>query len=312
MSYTNRTFGAVLAAAWIFGAAGGAAAQTGGEGAFDEVVEVRPVEDGVRENALIERASAERRSRRVVADGRFLVGVRGRLERSIDDRWVMLIENGGALGIDAERMVLQPSTRLMEMGRIVSGRTRDVGFEVNGQVFLFKGENYLLPMSFDVLRVDGSGGLPVKTDDSPSAGDGLPVEATDVDSMLASLTPTERESRREEVDSGGEEEEREVKVAPLREGTMFVSRLGRLVGQSEGGWAFRIDTDADSDPDSDPPMTVLACAMLERMEAVMISRPSPPRMTVSGSVYVYQGENYLLPVMMLIEPVSEGGLVTAQ
>jgi hypothetical protein len=222
------------------------------------------------------------------------------------------IENGAELGIDAEWMVMQPSTRLMEMGRIVSGRRQSVGFEVSGQVFLFRGENYLLPMSFDVLRVEGSGGLPVKTDTLPRAGDGLAVEGTDVDSMLESLTPSENETRREKVGRGARDDEREVKVAPVREGTVFVSRLGRLVAESEGGWSFRIDSDADSDPGTDPAMTVLACAMLERMAAVVQSRPSPPRMTVSGSVYVYQGENYLLPVMLLIEPASEGGLVTAQ
>ncbi len=282
--------------------------QAEGEETFDEVVEVSPVEDGGRADELIERAAASGRKARVVADGRFLVGVRGRLERVADQQWEVVIENSAALGIDSTRMVMHPSARLMEMGRIASGRSHGVGFEINGQVFLYKGKNYLLAMSFEVLRVDSQGRLPEESEIAPAPGDGLAVEGTDVDSMLKSLSPREREVMEEGV-MGREEG---VRIAPLREGTMVVSRMGRLVSRIEGGWEFRIDADTDGGADQDPPVTVLPCAMLERIELAVESRPEATRLTVSGSVFVHQGENYLLPAMMLIEPIGEGNLVSAQ
>jgi len=85
----------------------------------------------------------------------------------------------------------------------------------------------------------------------------------------------------------------------LPEGTIIVSRAGRMVRSDVGGeWIFTFE--ADRDGHSDPPMVLMPCRNLQRMERLVEERPDATRFLVSGQVFVYYGRNYLLPTVMQV------------
>ena len=67
---------------------------------------------------------------------------------------------------------------------------------------------------------------------------------------------------------------------------------------AHGTWWFTFD--ADSSGLSDPPMVILPCLLLERMERYAARTGARTAMLLSGRVYVYEDRNYILPTMFQI------------
>lgn len=78
----------------------------------------------------------------------------------------------------------------------------------------------------------------------------------------------------------------------MREGANIVMRRGRINRDASGAWLFVFDADARGM--SDPPMTLLPCLLLERLERHYQSRGNAP-VLLSGRVFLYEDRNYLLP-----------------
>jgi len=85
--------------------------------------------------------------------------------------------------------------------------------------------------------------------------------------------------------------------ALTREGTLIVNRRGRLTRSAATGG--RIAMAFDNDPDSPGPgtMMILPCALLRSMEEVVATKGDDTAFQISGRVLVYDGQNYLLPVL---------------
>ncbi|MGQ0628161.1 MAG: hypothetical protein ACT4PL_08700 [Phycisphaerales bacterium] len=90
----------------------------------------------------------------------------------------------------------------------------------------------------------------------------------------------------------------------LREGSVLVSRRGRMVKTRAGEWAFVFDSDGTGK--ADVPMILQPCLRLAEMERIALSGQSGTgtattaeavTFTVSGQVFVYKGRNYLLPTL---------------
>ncbi|MBL1218876.1 MAG: hypothetical protein D8M59_15460 [Planctomycetes bacterium] len=80
----------------------------------------------------------------------------------------------------------------------------------------------------------------------------------------------------------------------MPEGTIIVDRAGRMVRSDIGGeWLFTFE--ADRNGKQDPPMVLMPCRRLERMEKLMEERADATVFRVSGQVFVYYDRNYLLP-----------------
>ncbi len=88
--------------------------------------------------------------------------------------------------------------------------------------------------------------------------------------------------------------------AALRaEGTMMVSRLGRLVREgSSDVWLFVFE--ADRSGQSDPPMAVLPCQALDRAATVIRDSGDRTQFLLSGRVFAYRGQNYILPTVLRV------------
>ena len=83
-----------------------------------------------------------------------------------------------------------------------------------------------------------------------------------------------------------------------REGSFVVSRRGRVVESGGRGMGWMFVFDSDNGGGSDTPMLLMPCRLLEDLEEVATTRGDTAAMLVSGEVYVYRGENYLLPTVM--------------
>jgi hypothetical protein len=92
----------------------------------------------------------------------------------------------------------------------------------------------------------------------------------------------------------------------LREGTAIQSRRGKITRDAAGAWLFVFDADATGDDTadasgggggSDPPMRLLPCLLLEKIEDYARRAPPTAPVLISGEVFLYNGRNYLLPTV---------------
>ena len=83
-----------------------------------------------------------------------------------------------------------------------------------------------------------------------------------------------------------------------REGAFVINRRARMVRVPGEGLPWMVVFDADATGLADPPMYLMPCQMLERVESLAQQHGDAAVFLVSGEVYVYRGANYLLPTIM--------------
>ena len=79
---------------------------------------------------------------------------------------------------------------------------------------------------------------------------------------------------------------------------MVLWRRGRIVRDGGGAWLFLFDADASGL--ADPPMILLPCLLLERMERYAQRAAPEAPMLLNGRVFRYHERNYLLPSVFQI------------
>ena len=227
-------------------------------------------------------------------------------------------------------MVVQPGLRLTEMRRLVEAADRPVTFRVSGRVLVYKNRNYLLPTFYTTLAVGQretvAPGVDERTDD-PALEDfeDLFAEPTGDPTLDEAIEEVESLDRPREIDvprgpnTGDEESNGEGAANRLvREGVQITARTGRLIRAPGAGWMMTFDNGFDGDDSNadgatlDAPMELLPCLSLQGMEALADRYGPRLRFTVSGTVFVYDGRNYLLPTMYIIEVDRAGNLTPRQ
>jgi hypothetical protein len=235
-------------------------------------------------------------------------------------------------------MVLQPNRRAAEMIRLVAARPETVTFRVSGEVFVYRGRRYLLPQRFTVLATDGpsaeedpetlSDAAEAQINQQTSAAESTDGPADDATSdaiarrlLNAAGDNTELAARREALSAIVRPDDAEASLQPsarpdrlVNEGTLITARTGRLERSAAGLWRFVSDNDVDAEanPETAAPMILLPCATLEAIENDFARRAADARISLSGRVLVFEGENYLLPIMYRLLPETEGNLIPAQ
>jgi hypothetical protein len=269
----------------------------------------------------------ESRSRlRLLREGSTLLRVVGRLHRDESTgAWRFTIDPDEPYAPRHELTVM-PCALLTEMQRMVeSAPNAQLVFEMTGEVYVYRLRNYLLPTHPPLLigreRVSsppesGSDTGEAESEVSGAVHAGEKVSADDEESE------TDRESGRRAQDIIRDLERSVAPIAPrpapqrdattttvddaasegrklLREGTKILARRGQIRRAADGALVFIFDSDAEGL--ADPPMTLMPCLLLERIDNyVTRSGEEPTPVLISGTVAIYEGRNYLLPSMYRI------------
>ncbi|MBL8886805.1 MAG: hypothetical protein JNK16_09105 [Phycisphaerales bacterium] len=226
-------------------------------------------------------------------------------------------------------MLLLPSQTLAALQSSIasSANPEETRVEVSGQLFVYRERQQLLPTIFTVVR----SATPAAVDAAakPSAPPAPPAvneagEATSVrpgdDPEVADII-RQLESRRSEAlppisgataETGKNEEGRTITAADadrtnasrslVPEGTIFTDRRGRLVRMGDRlGIAF----DGDANTPAEPAMYIIRSKALERLENSISSRTGSVDIVLTGRVYTYRNQNYILPLMAQLEPQGQ-------
>ena len=125
-------------------------------------------------------------------------------------------------------------------------------------------------------------------------------------------TPAPGDARPTAAPAGGGEAASNA-APPKPEGTLIVSRRGRVVRVAGRDLALAFDNDTSSaaKPSAamERPMTLLPCQATQKMEDLTAWKGDAIVLTVTGRVLTYDGRNYLLPTMFqLAHPGDVGPL----
>lgn len=252
----------------------------------------------------------------LLPEGSFIVRQFGAMRRVGAAGWVFIFAPN-ADGPTTPPMPLLPCANLQAMEQIAGpagDAGRDAGFLVSGQVFVFDGRNYLLPTIF--VQADGpdpAGAPRAAGAEEPAAA---PAPETFDEPAQAEPSVDELLRRIEAASQAAPTGDASAQFAPnseglTPEGSLIASRRGRVLRSDSGGWRFAPDVDADTPQGVDQPMDLLPSRALEAMlreQWAMGSRA----LLVSGRVFIYNGRNYLLPTMFVIERTGRAGLTTGQ
>lgn len=184
---------------------------------------------------------------------------------------------------------------------------------VSGQLFHFHKQNYLL-LSIVPGEVAKTAAAPVPVDKptDPTA----PTTGKTAQDLIADLesrrtTPRALETAAIAVAPKDAMETKEnagerAQSAKRKEGDLIASRQGRIV-RHDAWLVFTPDsgTGAEGKLESDPPVVLLACKQLERLEWLAKQQGDSARYRVSGKITTYRGRNYLLPLMVQVMPPSD-------
>lgn len=226
-------------------------------------------------------------------------------------------------------LILLPSTRLTEMTRLMESTDDPIGFEVSGQVYAYRGRNYLLPTRFHTMAIADIPVTPAPRQAPATAGaapfderTSQPSSTPSIDDLLADVeerSGTSREALPQDEEHVADPATNDAAhgLAMLREGTVVNARLGRLrPSTTAGGSGWMLVTDADADTPGDAfstlPLLLMPCQNLQGMERLVSEFGDNLRFTVSGVVYIAEGQNHLLPTMYLVELDRSGNLTSAQ
>ncbi|WP_432799841.1 hypothetical protein [Poriferisphaera sp. WC338] len=85
----------------------------------------------------------------------------------------------------------------------------------------------------------------------------------------------------------------------LVDGTFIVNRRGRLIRSPEGLQIFVFESDARENPER--PLILQPCKKLEGMETIVQELGDKVVFTLSGQVFLYRNNNYLLPTLFTVD-----------
>lgn len=221
-------------------------------------------------------------------------------------------------------MILLPSQTLSAMQSAIntSPDGEKTRVEVSGQLFVYRDRQQLLPTIFAVIRptpeTEATSYIVAPEDVAKSPETETTVRAGDDPEIAAMIS--ELEQQRSEVHpatapvvpemaapnmAAGEQVGGPRPLVP--EGTLLTDRRGRLV---RIGNQLAIAFDCDAENSAEPAMLILRTRALERLEAAIASRSDTIELVLSGRVYAYKNQNYVLPVLAQIE--SRGQLKPLQ
>jgi hypothetical protein len=237
----------------------------------------------------------------LLREGSTLLRVPGRVHRDENTgTWEFVIDEGDEQS-PRHVLTLMPCTQLQEIERMIeSAPDARLVFELTGEVYVFGNRNYLLP-THPPLLIGREEPEPAVDQPKETVGDeetdGQADEAGDstesiIDRLERAVGPL---PRRSDLDQELDDAERN---ELMREGARLLDRRGTVRRTSTGAFLFVFDADAEGQ--SDPPMPLLPCRLLHRIDAHAQNAGPDAKVLLSGRVFIYQDQNYLLPSVFRI------------
>jgi len=246
----------------------------------------------------------------LMREGSLLVQARGVMER--DPRsgaWQFIMRHDGVADIQ-QAMGLLPCALLGEMVRMTESlEGRSAIFEVTGQIFVYRGRNYLLPtiapqlVEYSAATTEApapdtsaetsiDAAAPTSDAGSDSAEDIIEDLESAVGSLARSAPPVTDGTASAQPGAAANSD------TLVREQTMLLSRRGQVTRLGSGAWMFVFDADAQGL--ADPPMILMPCLVLEHLEQRVWRSGARLPVLISGRTYVFEDRNYLLPTAFQI------------
>jgi hypothetical protein len=252
----------------------------------------------------------------LLREGSQLIEVVGTLTRDAEhSQWVFTVKDENFSAAQYELIVL-PGTMLGEIEAVVASVDwEQFTFEMTGEVLVYRARNYFMPSHPPRLLQGGQAPQDDADKSAPSAdaagdttqSEDAPAPGGDDDSVEALMHELDESSgiavvQRDDATSADDDhtfsldDSRPILDHTLvQEGTQLVNRRGRIRREGGGAWVFVLDADATGL--GDPPMRLLPCRLLERIETITQRRGNGAEVLLSGRVFVYRNRNYLLPTV---------------
>jgi hypothetical protein len=231
----------------------------------------------------------------LVPDGAILTNVEGiMVTPEPGDPWNLRLVGGAADPNGRVRdFILMPSRVLEEMDRTHASSLQIPTFVVTGTVSLFDGRNWLMPQHVETHTAHTPRSEPtVEPADPNEPEDGMRPGQSAGDSIadiVADLQATIKTLPRSLDD--GQTVARDANATP--DGTLILSRRGRLLRGRHGAWVFIFDADAWGE--EDPPVVLLPSPTLNTLIASGQRGDYREPIHLSGSLSHYRGRRFLVP-----------------
>jgi hypothetical protein len=204
------------------------------------------------------------------------------------------------------RLTLMPGARLAELQRVVEGSSgQSIAIRLRGLIYVYREKNYLLLTQVTVVNdiVTRPESEPTTRNERPTVAEGASRSQESAGERFLQELDERAGQRVSSAAGAGEHLNRPLdgsarNTKTLREGVVITNRRGKLSRDASGAWVFVFDADAHGL--ADPPMKILPCLLLERMEEYARRVGSNAPAILNGTVYLYGGQNYLLPTVFLI------------
>ena len=236
----------------------------------------------------------------LLREGSLLVDVRGwmRLDEPTKS-WLYVIDENDA-SAPGYSLTLLPNTILTEMIQLHAiAKGKPVSFEASGKVLVYRGKSFFLPTHAPAMvRFESP-----RTNDENERNSVVPSSSSQMNSDDDSVSSIMRNLERKvgsvaRASSYSRDASRTDAPTLLLEGSMIVSRRGRIIRSNSGSWIFVFDADASGL--GDPPMTLFPCLLLERIEDYASLQGGVAPIMLSGQVFIFNHQNYLYPTVFQI------------
>ena len=237
----------------------------------------------------------------LLPDGSILSGASGTMVRPRPgDPWHFRVASNQAdTSAPVRDLVLMPSRALEDMERTQASTGSDAVMVVTGDVTVFQGRNWLMPRHVELLAAPAVREVPTEVPADPSAevhgevaDDGMRSGASAGDSIADIVADLQDsvELLPRSVDDGTVTEVME-EVTP--DGTLVLSRRGRMLRGPHGAWMFVFDADAWGT--SDAPVVLLPSPTLAALIKDGRRQDYRQPIHISGSMTTYRGRPFLVP-----------------
>lgn len=254
---------------------------------------------------------AKRTAPPLLREGSFITRTAGRFAEDKSRReWTFIPDAVDRSGLE-RTLVLLPNEVLGDAVRVARLAPNELAFELTGEVFLYRGRNYVLPALLTPLAAKVE--TPIQTTtEAPAAAPAATSLPEDEEAIAREIERrlAERLDRMPKVPAAPAPTAPPRSDTPssdpaltVRSDTPIQSRRGQLVrDNATGGWRFVFEGQLAGS--GEPSMPVLPCQALERIENSVRQSDGTLALTVTGTTTLFEGRNYLLPSVFR---VARGG-----